>query len=141
LLLRRLVLLVLLILLLLLVLLLLRLLISRPRKGETSIIFSMSRVTSSLMLNRISGALFLLMLGLCRITGNVIIPSTTSRVCSLPGRIILAGTLVADIPVSLTGIPLNHRLLSGNCRIIHLDLLVPAARGYTSGTPGTGMRG
>jgi hypothetical protein len=41
----------------------------------------------------------------------------------------------------LTGISLRHRLLSGNCWIIHLDLLVPAARGYTSGMPGAVMRG
>jgi hypothetical protein len=41
----------------------------------------------------------------------------------------------------LTGISLNHRLLSGDCRIIHLDLLVPAARGHASGTPGTWIRG
>jgi hypothetical protein len=36
---------------------------------------------------------------------------------------------------------LHYRLLSGDCRIIHLDLLVPAARGHTSGTPGAWMRG
>jgi hypothetical protein len=59
----------------------------------------------------------------------------------LPSRIVLAGTLVADIPVTLTGILLHHRPLFGDCRIIHLDLLVPAVRGYTSGTPGTRMRG
>jgi hypothetical protein len=120
---------ILLILLFLLVLLLLRLLISRPRKGGISIIFSMSRLTSSLTLHRVSGTLLLLMLDLRRITGNVIIPATTSRGCSLPGRIVLAGTLVADISVTLTGIPLCHRPLSGDCWIIHLDLLVSAARG------------
>jgi hypothetical protein len=112
---RRLVLLILLILLVLLVLLLLRLLVSRPRKGRISIIFSMSRLASSLMLHRVSGTLLLLMLDLCQITGNVIIPATTSRACSLPSQIVLGGILVADIPVSLTGIPLHHRLLSGNC--------------------------
>jgi hypothetical protein len=126
--------LVLLILLILLVLLLLRLLISRPRKGAIPIIFLMSRLTSSLMLHNIPGALLLM-------PGYVVIPATTSQACSLPGRRILAGTLVADIPVTLTGISLGHRLLSGDCRIIHLDLLVPAARGHTSGTPGTWMRG
>jgi hypothetical protein len=36
---------------------------------------------------------------------------------------------------------LHHLLLFGDCRIIHLDLLVPVARGHTSGTPGTWMRG
>jgi hypothetical protein len=45
------------------------------------------------------------------------------------------------MPITLAGICLHHRLLSGDCRIIHLDLLVPAARGYTSGTPGVMMRG
>jgi hypothetical protein len=45
------------------------------------------------------------------------------------------------LPVTLTGISLRHRLLSGDCRIIHLDLLVPAARGHTFGTPGAMMRG
>jgi hypothetical protein len=83
----------------------------------------------------------LLMLNLCRIPGNVVIPATSSRACSLPGRTVLADTLVADILVTLTGISLRHRLLSGDCRIIHLDLLVPAAKGYTSGTPGAAMRG
>jgi hypothetical protein len=130
----RLVLLVLLILLILLVLLLLRLLISRPHKGRIPIIFSMSRLTSSLMLHDISGALLLT-------PGHVVIPATTSRACSLPGQRILAGTLVADILVTLTGLLLHHRLLSGDCRIIHLDLLVLAARGHTSGMPGAWMRG
>jgi hypothetical protein len=122
------------ILLVLLVLLLLRLLISRPGKGRISIIFPMSRLASSLLLHRISGALLLT-------SGNTVIPATTGRACSMPGRNILADTFVADIPVTLTGIPLNHRLFSGNCRIIHLDLLVPAARGHTSGTPSAWMRG
>jgi preprotein translocase subunit SecG len=54
---RRLVLLVLLILLIFLILLLL---ISRPRKGGIPIIFSMSRLTSSLMLHNIPGALLLM---------------------------------------------------------------------------------
>jgi hypothetical protein len=130
----RLVLLVLLILLILLVLLLLRLLISRPHKGRISIIFSMSRLTSSLMLHNIPGALLLM-------PGYVVILATTSRACSLPSRRILVCTLVADILVTLAGISLRHRLLFGDCRIIHLDLLVPVARGYTFGTPGTWMRG
>jgi hypothetical protein len=41
----------------------------------------------------------------------------------------------------LAGILLNYCLFSGDCRIIHLDLLVPAARGHTFGTPGAWMRG
>jgi hypothetical protein len=131
---RWLVLLVLLILLILLVLLLLRLLISRPRKGGILIIFPMSRLTSSLMLHHVSGALLLM-------PGYVVIPATTSRACSLPDWRILASTLVANILVTLTSFLLHHRLLSGDCRIIHLDLLVPAARGYTFGTPGAWMRG
>jgi hypothetical protein len=122
------------ILLVLLVLLLLRLLISHPRKGGISIIFPMSRLACSLLLHGISGALLLT-------PGSTVIPATTGRACSLPSRHILAGTLVADILVTLTGIPLNNCLLSGNCRIIHLDLLIPAARGHTSGTPGAWMRG
>jgi hypothetical protein len=121
-------------LLVLLVLLLLRLLISRPPKGGISIIFSMSRLARPLLLHSISGALLLTL-------GSTVIPATSSRACSLPGRHILAGTLVADIFVTLAGIPLNNSLLPGDCQIIHLDLLVPAARGYTSGTPGAWMRG
>jgi hypothetical protein len=112
------------ILLVLLVLLLQRLLISRPRKGGISIIFPMSRLACALLLHRISGALLL-------ISGSTVIPATTGRACSLPGRHILAGTLVANILVSLAGIPL----------IIHLDLLVPAARGHSFGTPGAWMQG
>jgi hypothetical protein len=115
----RLVLLVVLILLVLLVLLLPRLLISRPRKGGISIIFSMSRLASSLMLHRVSSTLLLLLLDLCQITGNVVILATTSRARSLPDRIVLADTLVADIPVTLTGIPLCHRLLSGGDQRLH----------------------
>jgi hypothetical protein len=130
----RLVLLVLLILLILVGLLLLRLLISRPRKGGIPIIFPMSWLTSSLMLHNIPGALLLM-------PGYVVIPATTNRACSLPDRRILAGTLVADIPITLAGISLRQCLLSGNCRIIHLDLLVPVARGYTSSMLGTWMRG
>jgi hypothetical protein len=122
------------ILLVLLVLLLLLLLISRPRKGGISIIFPMYRLACALLLHRISGALLLT-------PGSTIIPATTGRACSLPGRHILAGTLVADILVTLAGIPLNNCLLSGDCRIIHLDLLVSVARGYTSGMPGAWMRG
>jgi hypothetical protein len=41
----------------------------------------------------------------------------------------------------LAGILLNYRLFFSNCRIIHLDLLLPAARGHTSSTPGAWMRG
>jgi hypothetical protein len=131
--------LVLLILLALLVLLLLLLLISRPRKGGISIIFPMSWLTCALLLYRIPGALLLT-------PGNTVTPATTGRACSLPGRHILAGILAADILaadilVSLAGTLLNYRLFSGNCRIIHLDLLVPAARGHTSGTPGAWMQG
>jgi hypothetical protein len=122
------------ILLVLLVLLLLRLLISRPRKGGISIIFPMSRLACALLLHRISGALLLT-------PGSTVIPATTGRARSLPGRHILDGTLVSNILVTLAGIPLNNSLLSGDCRIIHLDLLVPTARGYTSGTPGAWMRG
>jgi hypothetical protein len=126
--------LVLLILLALLVVLLLLLLISRPRKGGISIIFLMPRLTSALLLHRISGALLLT-------PGSIVIPAATGRACSLPGRLILAGILAADILVSFADILLNYCLLSGDCRIIHLDLLVPAARGHTSGTPGAWMRG
>jgi hypothetical protein len=122
------------ILLVLMVLLLLGLLISRPRKGGISIIFPMSRLASSLLLHCMSGALLLT-------PASTVIPASSGRACSLPGRNILADTFVADIPVTLTGILLNYRLFSGDCRIIHLDLLVPAARGYTSGTPGAWMRG
>jgi hypothetical protein len=126
--------LVLLILLALLVLLLLRLLISRPRKGGISIIFPMSRLTCALLLHRIFGALLLM-------PGSTVTPATTGRARSLPDRHILASILVADILVALAGIPLNNCLLSDNCRIIYLDLLVPAARGHTSGMPGTWIRG
>jgi hypothetical protein len=125
--------LVLLILLALLVLLLL-LLISRPRKGGISIIFPMSRLTSALLLHRISGTLLLT-------PGSTVTPATTGRARSLPGRHILAGILVADILVSFAGILLNYGLFSGNRQIIHLDLLVPAARSHTFGMPGAGMRG
>jgi hypothetical protein len=121
-------------LLVLLVLLLLRLLISRPRKGGILIIFPVSRLTYTLLLHRISDALLLT-------PGSTVIPAATGRACSFLGRHILAGTLVADILVALAGIPLNNCLLSGDCRIVHLDLLVPAARGHTSGTPGAWMRG
>jgi hypothetical protein len=123
-----------LVLLVLLALLILLLLISRPGKGGIPIIFPMSRRTCALLLLRTSGAL-LLTLG-CTIT-----PATTARACSLSGRHILAGLLAADILVSLAGTLLNYCLLSGDCRIIHLDLLVPAVRGHTSGTPSAWMRG
>jgi hypothetical protein len=122
------------ILLVLLLLLLLRLLISRPRKGRISIIFPMSRLASSLMLHCISGALLLT-------PGSTVIPATTDQACSLPGRNIMTDTFVADISITLTGIPLNHCLLFGDCRIIHLDLLVSAARGHTFGMPDAWMRG
>jgi hypothetical protein len=49
--------------------------------------------------------------------------------------------LIADMPITLAGIPLRHCLLSGDGRIIDLNLLVPAARGNTSGMPGTLMQG
>jgi hypothetical protein len=61
--------LVLLILLALLILLLL-LLISRPRKGEISIIFSMSQLTYAFLLHHISGALLLT-------PGSTVTPATT----------------------------------------------------------------
>jgi hypothetical protein len=73
----RLVLLTLLILLAPLMLQLPRLLISYPCKGRISIIFLMSRLATSLMLHRVPGTL-LLMLNLCRIPGNIVIPATTS---------------------------------------------------------------
>jgi hypothetical protein len=41
----------------------------------------------------------------------------------------------------LAGILMNYRLLSDDCWIIHLDLLVPVARGHTSGMPSTWMQG
>jgi hypothetical protein len=110
------------------------LLISRPGKGGVTIILSMSRMTCTLLLRRTSGALLLT-------PGYTVTPATTGRDCPLPGRHILASTPAADIFVSLAGILLNCCLLSGNCRIIHLDLLVPAARGHTFGTPSTWMRG
>jgi hypothetical protein len=94
----------------------------------------MTRLTCTLLLRCTSGALLLT-------PGCTIIPATTGHACSLPGRHTLTGLLAADIFVSLTGTFLNHRLLSGDCRVIHLDLLVPAARGHTSGTPDAGMRG
>jgi hypothetical protein len=124
--------LVLLILLALLILLLL--LISRPCQGGISIIFPMSRLTRALLLHRTSGVLLLT-------PGSTVTPATTGRACSLPGRHILASLLAADILVSLPGTLLNYCLLFGDCQIIHLDLLVPAARGHTSGTPGAWMRG
>jgi hypothetical protein len=123
-----------LVLLILLALLILLLLISRPRKGGISIIFTMSRLTRALLLHRMSGALLLT-------PGSTVTPAATGRTCSLPGRHILTGLLAADILVSLAGILLNYCLLSGNCQIIHLDLLVPATRGHTSGTPGAWTRG
>jgi hypothetical protein len=120
--------------LLILLALLILLPISCPRKGGISIIFTMSRLTRALLLHRISGALLLA-------PGRTVTPATTSRACSLLGRHILADILATDILVSLAGTLLNYPLLSGDCRIIHLDLLVSAARGHTSGTPGAWMRG
>jgi hypothetical protein len=117
-----------------LLVLLLLLFISRARKGGISIVLSMSWLTGALLLHRISGALLLT-------PGSTVTLATTGRACSLPGRHILAGMLVADILVALTGILLDNCLFSGNHQIIHLDLLVPAARSHTSGTPGAGMRG
>jgi hypothetical protein len=119
---------------LLALLILLLLLISRPGKGGIPIIFPMSRLTCTLLLRRTSGALLLT-------PGCTITPATTGRACSLPGRHILTGLLATDILVSLAGTLLNYCLLSGDCRIIHLDLLVPAARGHTSGMPGAWMWG
>jgi hypothetical protein len=130
----RLVLPILLTLLALLVLLLLLLLISRPRKGRIPIIFPMSRLACALLLRRTSGALLLA-------PGCAITPATTGRACSLPGRHILASMLVANILVGLAGILLDNCLFSGNHRVIHLDLLVPASRSHTSGTLSAGMRG
>jgi hypothetical protein len=129
----RLVLLVLLALLILLVLLLMLLLISHPRKGGISIVLTMSRLTCALLLRRTSGALLLT-------PGCTITPASTGRARSLPGRHILAGMLVADILVGLAGILLDNCLFSGNRRVIHLDLLVPASRSHASGTLSAGMR-
>jgi hypothetical protein len=126
--------LVLLVLLALLVLLLLLLLISCPRKGRISIILTTSRLIGALLLHRISGALLLT-------PGSATTLAATGRTCSLPGRHILAGMLVANILVSLAGILLDNYLFSGNRRVIHLDLLVPASGSHTSGTLSTGMRG
>jgi hypothetical protein len=120
--------------LLILLALLVLLLISRPCQGRISIIFTVSRLTRTLLLHRMSGALLLT-------PGCIVTPASTGRSCSLPGRHILTGFLAADILVSLAGTLLHHRLLSGDCRIIHVNLLVPAARGHTSGTPGAWMRG
>jgi hypothetical protein len=91
----------------------------------------MSRLTSSLLLHRILGALLLT-------SGNTVTLATTGRARSLPSRHILADILVADILVSFTGILLNYHLFSGKRRIIHLDLLVPVARSHTFGTPSAG---
>jgi hypothetical protein len=114
--------------------LLMLLLISRPSKGGIPIVLSMSRMTCTLLLRRYSSAVLLT-------PGCTIIPATTGRNYPLPGWHILASTLAAGILICLAGTLLNYCLLSGDCRIIHLDLLVPAARGYTSGTPSTWMRG
>jgi hypothetical protein len=126
--------LILLTLLALLVLLLPLLLISHPRKGGILIILPMSRLACALLLRHTSGALLLA-------PGCAITPATTGRACSLAGRHILAGMLVADILVGSADILLDNCLLSGDCRIIHLDLLVPASRSHTSGMLSAGMRG
>jgi hypothetical protein len=114
--------------------LLVLLLISRPDKGGITIIFPMSRLTCTLSLCCTSGTLLLT-------PNSTITPAATGRHCSLPDRHFLASLLAADILVSLAGTLLTYCLLSGDCRIIHLDLLVPAARHHTSGTPGAWMRG
>jgi hypothetical protein len=119
---------------LILLALLILLLISCPGKGGIPIIFPMSQLTCALLLHRTSGALLLT-------PGSTVTPATTGRACSLPSRHILADILATDILVSLADTLLNYRLLSGNCRIIHLDLLVTAARSHTSGTLGAWMRG
>jgi hypothetical protein len=121
-------------LLILLALLILLLLISRPGKGGIPIIFPMSRLTCALLPRRTSGALLLT-------PGRTVTLATTGQACSLPSQHILADLLAADILVSLAGTLLKYRLFSGDCRIIHLDLLVPAARGHTSCMPGAWMRG
>jgi hypothetical protein len=114
--------------------LLVLLLISRPGKGKIPIIIPMSRLTCALLLRCTSSTL--LLTPDCTVT-----LATTGRACSMPGWHTLAGLLVADILVSLAGILFHHRLLASDSRIVHLDLLVPAARGHTSGTPGARMRG
>jgi hypothetical protein len=120
--------------LLILLALLILMLISHPHKGRISIIFTMSRLTRALLLHRMSGALLLT-------PSSTVTLAATGQTCSLPGQHILTGLLAADILVSLAGTLLNYCLLFGNCRIIHLDLLIPAARGHTFGTSGTWMRG
>jgi hypothetical protein len=119
---------------LILLALLILLLISHPCQGRISIIFTVSRLTRALLLHRMSGALLLT-------PGYTVTLAPTGRNYSLPGWHALTGFLAADILVSLAGTLLHHRLLSSDCRIIHLDLLVPAARGHTSGMPGAWMRG
>jgi hypothetical protein len=114
--------------------LLVLLLISRPGKGGIAVILSMSRMACTLLLRCTSGALLLT-------PDRTATPASTGHACSLAGRHTLTGLLAADILVSLADTLLNYCLLSGDGRIIHLDLLVPAARGHTSGTPGAGMRG
>jgi hypothetical protein len=114
--------------------LLVLLLISHPDKGGITIVFPMSRLTCALPLRCTSGALLLT-------PGCTVTPATTGRRRSLPGRHILTSLLAADILVSLAGTLLNYGLLSSDCRIIHLDLLIPAARSHTSSTPGAWMRG
>jgi hypothetical protein len=114
--------------------LLVLLLISHPGKGGIPIIILMSRLTCTLLLRCTSDTLLLT-------PDRTVTPASTGRTCSLSGQHILTGLLGADIFVSLAGTLLNHWLLSGDCRIIHLDLLVPAARGHTSGMPGAGMQG
>jgi hypothetical protein len=119
---------------LLALLLLLLLLISRPRKGGIFIVITMSRLTGTLLLRRIPGALLLT-------PGSSITPATTGQTCPSPGRHILASMHVADILVALADILLNNSLLSGNGKIINLNLLVLASGSHTSSTPSAGMRG
>jgi hypothetical protein len=114
--------------------LLILLLISHPCQGGISIIFTVSRLTRTLLLHRMSGALLLS-------PGCTVTLAPTDRSSSLTDRHILTGLLAADILVSLADTLLHHHLLSGDCRIIHLDLFVPTARGHTSVTPGAWMRG
>jgi hypothetical protein len=114
--------------------LLVLLLISHPNKGGVTIICPMSQLTCTLVSRCTSGTLLLM-------PSSTVISATTGRRYSLSGRHTLACPLAADILVSLAGTLLNYRLLFGDCRIIHLDLLVRTARGHTSGTPGAWMRG
>jgi hypothetical protein len=64
----------------------------------------------------------------------------------LPGRIVLAsialaGMLTTSTPITLASIALTSHLLSGNCQIIDLKLLVFAVGGETLGMLASIMRG